>query len=470
MACFLLLRAGMTIRTTLAPSFAALGACAAPRPTASRCRHAAPPDVRFERSPGGVPEVDARWLHDNHCHVRVVDLRQDRELEARRLAFAEHVPLSRLGGAAEAWDPNEPVVLVCRSGRRSARGTRLLEDMGFSRVASMTGGLMVWDSLDLPLVTGPEPRSAKERPAPTDPDDSLDRDEIEAHLGDPEQIRWVKAASLVMQGTQSCVDGRDPRPVVGTSGGDAGELLLALVALERVRGGPLSEEEVRHALDAHLDAFGRFYLHTDAHALEALVGSDPRFEGHDPRELVRHPPQPLEAPLLEALTEPDHVGCGHLRLILTHPDEYGVRPELTASLLRATFRRLWQGAAIDLVVLEGEHEESGVVTVHLDHDVHSYTRVPTVAPRIGDHEVFVSHPQVSAWLRAQQVEFLFEEDAWLRGHPERREELLETLEELGDAQLHATLRHLASRLPVYDAYVSRDAVRVEGPRQPGAQR
>lgn len=423
--------------------------------------------VRFERSPGGVPEVDATWVLEHRDAVRIVDVRDTRELVVHRLPFGEHVPLRRLGEVAERWDPHEPVVLVCRSGRRSARATRDLEDMGFTRVASMTGGILVWEALGHPVRRGPLPVAEKDRASDARAeDDRLVRGDIVDHLGDPTQIRWVRAASLLMQATQSCVDGRDAHPIVGTMGGDAGELLLALAALERVRDEPLDEASVRAALDARLEAFGRFYMHTDEHALEELADSDPRFAPYDPRELVRHPPAELEEPLLAALVDPAHVGCGHLRLTLQNPEEYGVRTELARSLLRAAFRRLWQGAPIDLVVLEGGHEESGVLTVHLDHDVHPYSRIPTVVPHIGDHEVFVSHPQVSAWVRAQGASFLLEEDPWLREHPERRDAFLEALEELGDAQLHATLGHLAARLPVYDAYVSPDAVRVEGPRDP----
>ena len=36
----------------------------------------------------------------------------------------------------------EPVVVICRSGRRSAGAARTLEGMGFKRVASMRGGML----------------------------------------------------------------------------------------------------------------------------------------------------------------------------------------------------------------------------------------------------------------------------------------------------------------------------------------
>lgn len=436
------------------------------QPTIPPCDPSIAAPSTFERSPGGVPEVSASWVAAHRCQVRVVDVREPEELRASRLDFAEHVPLARLAEEAAAWDADDPIVLVCRSGRRSARATRMLEDMGFTRAASMTGGLLVWESRGYPLDAH---RSVDGAPAPSRvaaADRAIDRAAIEAHLGDPTRIRWVKAAALLMQGTQSCVDGRDERPVVGTPGGDAGELLLALAALERARGTSIEPPEVGHLMDAYLDAFGRFYVHTDEEAV-AGVAADPRFAA-SVRELgmerfLHHPPRELEPALLEALTSPEHVGCGHLRLSLLHPEEYGVRRELGAALLRAVYTRYWQGEAIELVILEGAHHEQAVVDVRLDHEVHAFTRIPTITPRLGDREIFVSHSEVSAWLRRENAAFLFEVDPWLRAHPDRREAFLNTLEGLGEAQRSATLAHLARDLPVYRAHVSADAVRVEGP-------
>ena len=146
-----------------------------------------------------------------------------------------------------------------------------------------------------------------------------------------------------------------------------------------VRTVPADIPEVDALLDAYLDAFGRFYIHSDREALHLLgehLRADSRFApllaADDPdavERLVRRPPRALERPLLERLDDPEHVGCGHLRSTLLHPEEYGARRELTEALLRAVFVRLWRGDAIDFVVLEGEHREVAVLTVTLDREV-----------------------------------------------------------------------------------------------------
>lgn len=433
----------------------------------------------FDRSPGGVPEVDAAWLLEEHCNVRVVDVREASERfgPLGAIPWGTHVPLDQLLEAAARWDPDEPIVLVCRSGRRTARGVRMLEDIGFSRVASLAGGMLIWRAhhdgdASYPLTSRPPMRETEATP----PESAhvagpLDRAAVLSALRDESQVRWVKAAGLLMQGTQSCVDGREPRPVVGTPGGDAGELLLALAALERVSGEEVVADRVGPIVDAFISAFGRFYIHTDTHALEALghhfsseLSADLTADDADAMEaFVRHPPRHLEEPLLDALTDARHVGCGHLRLVLTHDEEYGVREDLTRTLLREVYLRLWRGDAIDFVVLEGEHHEGAVVNVLLDREVHAFTRVPTVSPRVGSVALFINHPQVSAWLRGQNARFFFEIDPWLHQSDERRARFLETLSELGDAHLRITLGYLAAEIPVYEAHVSEDGVRLEQP-------
>ena len=47
------------------------------------------------------------------------------------------------------------ILLVCRSGRRSSRALRMLEDAGISNVNALRGGILAWRAAGLP-VTGAE--------------------------------------------------------------------------------------------------------------------------------------------------------------------------------------------------------------------------------------------------------------------------------------------------------------------------
>lgn len=97
----------------------------------------------------GVAEVSAKWVRSNLGRFRLVDVREANERSGPMglIAQAEHVPLGRLMDAAKAWPKDQPLVIHCASGGRSARATMALEAAGFSRVASMEGGMMVWRAL-----------------------------------------------------------------------------------------------------------------------------------------------------------------------------------------------------------------------------------------------------------------------------------------------------------------------------------
>ena len=52
-----------------------------------------------------------------------------------------------------ALDPNVPYLLYCRSGNRSGQTTAIMEDLGFSDVADINGGIAAWTQAGLPTVT-----------------------------------------------------------------------------------------------------------------------------------------------------------------------------------------------------------------------------------------------------------------------------------------------------------------------------
>lgn len=108
-------------------------------------------------SRGGVPEVAPEWVAGNAGAARLVDVREPDEWagELGRVPGSELVPLAKLERAARGWNPEAPVVLVCRSGGRSGKATLELAAAGFRRVASMRGGLLAWNAERLPLERGP---------------------------------------------------------------------------------------------------------------------------------------------------------------------------------------------------------------------------------------------------------------------------------------------------------------------------
>jgi hypothetical protein len=278
----------------------------------------------------------------------------------------------------------------------------------------------------------------------------------------------------MMHGKSACIDGRDDHGVIGTPGGDAGEFVLGLAAVEQLTKVTLDDDRVASLLTHWVDTFGRFYLHTDTGATNRFILSmradDPvvahlgtTYEPHEWRAFMRRPPAAGRELILPHLMQPAHVGCGHLRLSMQHPESYGVRPELVQAFLRAFFRARWAGASeLEYVVLGGDHGEGAVVEVVVEGELWPYTRIPLLSPSFEGMQMFVLHPQVSTYLRRQRAAFLAQELSDL-GLDEQ--ELAEVICELGVRQLGETASRLAGGLPIIEVRFDRrgDAtVRVKG--------
>ena len=297
---------------------------------------------------------------------------------------------------------------------------------------------------------------------------TLSLDEVRDHIGDPRAVRWIKLASLAGLGHCSCVDGRDERGVIGTPGGDAGEFLLSMAALEHVEGATLDDETLARALLVHLDSFGDMYMHTDVHAIEKLLEDlrqDARLKdavgGIQTRdelyEFLCNPDDGYREALLEQLVDPTHIGCGHIRLMLQHSEDYGIRRELVVSFLRAVWRLWWQGAPELMdTMLPGGHEEAAVLNVRLEEELWDLSLIPLVSPACAGSQSFVNHPDVASHTRKAKVQFHLRGLGPLQVAPSRGAELQAALDELAARQLQATLGHLAQGLPIYEVTFARD--------------
>ena len=82
-----------------------------------------------------------------------VDVRERDEWDEGHLPGAVHVPRGHLEARIEraAPDRERPVVLYCAGGNRSAFAAKTLDDLGYERVFSLTGGFTDWKRNGLPF-------------------------------------------------------------------------------------------------------------------------------------------------------------------------------------------------------------------------------------------------------------------------------------------------------------------------------
>ena len=114
----------------------------------------------------GVPEIGVDWLSKHPKRdLQLVDVREPDEYrgELGHIGGSSLVPLGTLRSAASTLDPKRPVVLICRSGGRSGRAAVDLLGMGFSRVASLRGGMIAWNQSGQPIDRSPPEQQVMSR-------------------------------------------------------------------------------------------------------------------------------------------------------------------------------------------------------------------------------------------------------------------------------------------------------------------
>lgn len=111
-------------------------------------------------SPGdGFRNLSARSAHPLRGQVRFVDVREPEEYRAGHITEAELVPERSLLEAAATWPHQVPLLLICRSGRRSANAAARLGRLGFERVFNLEGGMLEWTACGFDVV-GSAPQGA----------------------------------------------------------------------------------------------------------------------------------------------------------------------------------------------------------------------------------------------------------------------------------------------------------------------
>ena len=90
---------------------------------------------------------------DSTTSLLILDVSSEEEYAQGHLKGAVNIPISDLPRRIDELDVNSPVLVYCRTGRRSAQACSALVERGFTRVYNMEGGLVAWMSSGYPVVT-----------------------------------------------------------------------------------------------------------------------------------------------------------------------------------------------------------------------------------------------------------------------------------------------------------------------------
>jgi len=89
----------------------------------------------------------------NHKNALVLDVREESEYKSGHILNAKWIPLGKLAERAGELEKyrEQSIVVVCRSGNRSASACSVLGKQGFTQAVNMAGGVMAWQKSNLPL-------------------------------------------------------------------------------------------------------------------------------------------------------------------------------------------------------------------------------------------------------------------------------------------------------------------------------
>lgn len=105
---------------------------------------------------------DIEQLHQEDQNLLILDIREPYEYQTARIDNSLNVPRGILETACEyGYEETipelvnareRPILVICRSGNRSALAAYVMQQMGYQNVASLKTGLRGWNDYELPLI------------------------------------------------------------------------------------------------------------------------------------------------------------------------------------------------------------------------------------------------------------------------------------------------------------------------------
>jgi SulP family sulfate permease len=83
--------------------------------------------------------------------LALIDVREPREYESGHIPQAQLLPLRLIPEQGQTLPLDCQIVLVCRSGRRSRLAAYILQDMGYTDVINLQGGMLAWEAAGYPV-------------------------------------------------------------------------------------------------------------------------------------------------------------------------------------------------------------------------------------------------------------------------------------------------------------------------------
>lgn len=81
-------------------------------------------------------------LKNKNCEF--IDVRTPLEFNANNIRGFKNIPLQQLRQRYHELPKDKEIVVICQSGMRSNRATRMLKKLGFNHLTNVKGGMSAW--------------------------------------------------------------------------------------------------------------------------------------------------------------------------------------------------------------------------------------------------------------------------------------------------------------------------------------
>jgi sulfur-carrier protein adenylyltransferase/sulfurtransferase len=96
-----------------------------------------------------INPIELKKMFDRKADFVLIDVREPFEYDICRIDRAQLIPLGELPARLSELDSADEIVIHCKSGSRSAKALRILQEAGFKKVLNLEGGITAWsDQVD----------------------------------------------------------------------------------------------------------------------------------------------------------------------------------------------------------------------------------------------------------------------------------------------------------------------------------
>ncbi len=94
-----------------------------------------------------IKEISVQSLNqkiNNKENFLLIDVRENQELTISKISQAIHIPMNTIPDNLNHIKSTQPIIVMCKSGGRSAKVCEYLQSQGYSNIYNLKGGIISW--------------------------------------------------------------------------------------------------------------------------------------------------------------------------------------------------------------------------------------------------------------------------------------------------------------------------------------